>query len=92
MKRLYVVMLAEPDDALIARLREQYEGQGDLYPISDRTFIVRSEHAARTIRISLGIGDQTHDNPVSGVVMRANGDYSGFFSRDIWPWIKGEVT
>lgn len=89
MKRIYVVMLAEPDDALTAKLREQYQGQGDLYEISDRTFLVRSEYAARTIRINLGISDEADASTASVVIMRANGDYAGYFSRDIWPWLKG---
>ena len=89
MKRIYVVMLAAPDPALWAKIKAHYGTPGDLYEVSDRTILVRSEQAARTIRLNLGIGDEADETPTSGVVMRVNGDYAGFFKGDIWPWLKG---
>ena len=90
MKRIYVIMLAEANTDLFAKVQKAYQPSGDYFPISGTTAIVRSEHSARTIRTSLGIGESVTEDiaPTSGVVMRVNGDYSGFFDADLWHWLK----
>ena len=69
---------------------------GDTYKLTGSTLLVRSyADNPRTLGESIGISDQgspptisdQESTPTIGVVLRSNGSYFGYHSKELWDWL-----
>ena len=81
--RVFAVVLDEPNDDAVRRLRDAYGN--DFHPLNDTTALVRAEALSETIAVAAGI--KGRDRIAGGVVFRLNRFYAGYTRRSVWKWL-----
>ena len=78
-KRLYIVF--SPD----AKVQAEIEKFGDKFRLGKDTVFVRTDMLADDLASKVGITDD--DDSGSGVVIKVNHTYAGFFDGRLWEWL-----
>ncbi len=83
-KSSYIAVFAEPMSAELKGLVETNIAPADRYQISETGLLVRGFYeSTKVLRELLEISGDTH----TGVVLRLNGSYSGYFNESLWTWL-----
>ena len=87
MKKIFAVVLFEPNLEVEKRLKEQYQTQ---YKYTDTFYLVALDQTVVTEEIAeaIGIKGENRVENSSGVVFKMNSAYSGFTSRTLWEWLE----
>ncbi|MCY3747198.1 MAG: hypothetical protein OXH05_13320 [Acidobacteria bacterium] len=88
--RVYVVLLNESNarEELIKRIHENYSGEGykglfEVVPGS--AYLVRTADLTSKIADKVGIGGENPE--ATGVVLKVNDAYHGFYHTNLWDWL-----
>lgn len=84
---LFAVMLAEPDDEISQKLKEEFP-RNRRYTVSRTSYIVESDLTAGSILDKLEIGRNESDDDTGAIIFSLNGQYSGFYKNSVWEWIE----
>ena len=87
MKRLFAIVLLEPNEKVAERIRENYPAN---FKYSDTFFLVAVEGTtlSEDIATAVGIKGENRIEGSSGVVFKQNSGYAGYTTRTLWEWIE----
>lgn len=82
----FAVILNEPNDEVVARLKEAYP-EPDHIELGPTVYLVAGDLLIEDMTARLGFkGEDAIDGAV-GVVFRLNGSYAGRNYRSLWDWL-----
>ena len=85
-KSIFVVILAEGQDAGAERLRKMYP---TAYELAGNVFFIAEDEALTgTVAKALGLTKEDAESGIRGAVFRLNGSYTGFTRRTLWEWLE----
>ena len=82
----FAVILNEPNDEVVARLKEAYP-EPDHLELNRTVYLLAGDLLIENVIERLGFkGEHAIDDAV-GIVLRLNGTYSGRNYRSVWDWL-----
>ena len=82
----FAVILNEPNDEVVARLKEAYP-EPDHLELNRNVYLLSGDLLIENVIERLGFkGEDAIDDAV-GIVLRLNGTYSGRNYRSVWDWL-----
>ena len=82
---VFAIVLRVPNEDVQELIGAKYPAR---YELNKTFFLVKSESAAKTIAVNVGIGGENCVEGVNGVVFMLNKSYSGFTSSSLWDWLE----
>ena len=90
MKKLFAVVLYEPDEEVEGRLAEAYQFH---HKYTDTFYLICAGQSVITKDIAEAIGlkgeDRVEDS--SGAVFKMNSAFSGYTQRSLWEWLESAM-
>ena len=83
--RNFAVLLEKESRQVAEKIAELYPTP-HAYKINETAYLLRTDKLSSDIAKELGIHGDCKDITESGVVIRLNPAYTGFFSPDLWEW------
>ena len=86
MKKIFSVVLLEPNQKVVDRIEEFYP---DYFKYSDTVFLISTEETVMSNNVAnkVGIKGENRIEDSSGVVFKLNTGYSGYTTRTLWEWL-----
>ena len=84
MRRVFAIVLNDPNEAVAERISAKYPGA---FKLSDTFFLVSGKTISAHIAAAVGIKGVDRIEDVLGVVFKLNDSYSGYNSRSLWEWL-----
>ena len=82
----FAVILNEPNEQVIARLKEVYPDPDHL-ELSPTAYLVSGNLLIEDVAAKLGFKGEDAIEGAVGVVLRLNGTYGGRSFRSVWDWL-----
>lgn len=86
MKKVFAVVLYEPNQEVEKRLKKAYENQ---FKYTDTFYLIAVDQTVISGEIAevIGIKGEDRIEDSSGVVFKMNSAYSGYTQRELWEWL-----
>ncbi len=90
MKKLFAVVLWEPNEEVEKRLFDAYK---DRYKYTDTFYLIRTEEPSAVtseIATAVGIKGDSRVGQSSGAVFKMNSAFSGHTQKSLWEWLEAD--
>ena len=82
----FAVILNEPNDEVVARLKEAYP-EPDHLELNSNVYLLSGDLLIENVIERLGFKGENAIDDAVGIVLRLNGTYSGRNYRSVWDWL-----
>ena len=82
----FAVILNEPNDEVVARLKEAYP-EPDHLELNRTVYLLAGDLLIENVIERLGFKGENAIDDAVGIVLRLNGTYSGRNYRSVWDWL-----
>ena len=82
----FAVILNEPNDEVVARLKEAYP-EPDHLELNSNVYLLSGNLLIENVIQRLGFKGENAIDDAVGIVLRLNGTYSGRNYRSVWDWL-----
>lgn len=81
---VFAVHMVENAEQVVAQIKDAYPKHLH-YALSENLYLVSSPGTPQTIAKEIGLDGS--ESSASGVVLKLNGSYTGFYEPGVWDWL-----
>ena len=86
-QNLFAVVLTKEQERGAARLRRAYP-ESAIFQLDENAFVITGDTLSSDVARAAGVGRDSDDEGIRGVVFKLNGSYSGFATPSLWEWLE----